>query len=125
MQVLDFIYEQQGMQRKIMEFLHELMLSHPTVVSKYRYKTAFYYQKNWICYLNKQKGDRVELNFIRALELSNENGLLDFRGRKMVAGIMLDDVASIPVEGIMEIMQEALVLDELVPYKFPGKSKKG
>lgn len=112
---LDYIYGLEGDQQEIMLHLHELLASYPEVSGKIRYKIPFYFRKSWICYLNPTK-DGVELAFTRANELSNEQGLLDFKDRKQVAGISFTKVSDIKEDAIHEIFQEALLLDEEVKY---------
>lgn len=99
-----------------MNFLDEFILDFPGVTSKLRYGIPFYYKKSWICYLNPIKNNGIELAFTRANELSNEQGLLDFKKRKQVAGIEIYDLKDFPVTTIQEIVNEALLLDETVPY---------
>jgi len=119
----NFIYQQEGEQRAILFYLHEL-LSEQNLISKIRYKVPFYYSKSWICYLNPVKPGGVELAFIRGNELSNAQGLLDHKDRKMVAGITITTLSDLPKTAILEIIQEAIVLDETVPYVPPGHRKK-
>ena len=72
--VLSFIYNLEGAQKLIAEHLHNLITSYPEVVYKIRYRIPFYYRKSWICYVNPIKNGGIELAFVRANELSNENG---------------------------------------------------
>ena len=111
---LAYIYEREGNQQGIMLYLHEWIISYPNVAGKIRYKIPVYYRKRWICYLNPIKNDQVELVFTRANELSNEQGLLNFRDRKLVAGVIFTTVEAIPTEVLHEIFQEALLLDDEV-----------
>lgn len=118
--VEEFILDKEGEQQAILQFLHDLMMSTPEVTSKIRYRVPFYYRKSWFCYLNPTKKPvGVEMVFIRGVELSNEQGLLAAKGRKQVAGITFTSVEDIPVESVLEIIQEALYLDETVPYQHP------
>ena len=121
--VEEYIYDLRGQQKAVMEYLHQLLETYPGITSKIRYKVPFYYRKSWICYLNPVKGDQVELSFTRGNELSNEQGILDFRGRKQVAGILFPSVESIKTDVIAEIIQEAIMLDEEVPYASKRKLK--
>lgn len=111
-----FIQEKQGQQKLILQYFHQLMISNPRVIAKLRYKIPFYYRKSWICYLNPVKKGGIELVLLRANELSNEQGLLESRGRKQVKGIIFYKLSEIPEQAIHEIIQEALLLDESVPY---------
>ncbi|MEK6477283.1 DUF1801 domain-containing protein [Catalinimonas sp. 4WD22] len=111
-----FIQEKQGQQKLILQHFHQLMISNPGVIAKLRYKIPFYYRKSWICYLNPVKNEGIELVFLRANELSNEQGLLESRGRKQVKGIVFYHISEIPEQAIHEIIQEALLLDKSVAY---------
>ena len=77
------------------------------------YGIPFYRRKSWVVYLNPIKKDGVEMAFTRGHRLSNEQGILDQKGRKLVAGIDLYAVSDLPMDAINEIVQEALVLDDL------------
>jgi hypothetical protein len=118
----EYIYNFEGEQREILLQLHNLLLSFPHVVAKYKYKIPFYYRKSWICYLLANKDGSVDLSFTRALELADDNKLLDFRGRKMVASICISSIQDLNQEVII-LIQEALLLDDTVPYtkKWFGK----
>lgn len=119
---LDYIFErEEGVQRDILLHLHELITSLPEVTGKIRYKIPFYDRRSWICYLNPIKEDRVELAFTRGNELSNEQGLLEARGRKQIRGVIFAFVEEIPDEVVLEVLQEALLLDEEVPYQSKRK----
>jgi len=120
--VPDFIEScENAAQRAVLEHLHELLLSVPGIRATLRYRIPFYDCHSWICYLNPDKTGGVELAFTRANELSNEQGLLDFRGRKQVAGVVFHLVRDIPDEVVVEIVSEALLLDEQVPYNVRRK----
>lgn len=114
-EVEDFIYQQDEEQRKIIIYLHET-LTRLDLTCKIRYKVPFYYAKSWICYINVSKTGSVELSFTRGNELSNEQGLLDHKGRKQVFSLELKTYRDIPKDALNEIIQEALLLDETIPY---------
>ncbi len=112
-----FILEKEGHQQAVLQFLNNLMMSNPEIVQKIRYKVPFYYRKSWICYLNpNKKTGAVEMVFLRGNELSNEQGLLEAKGRKQVLGVTFSEVKDIPVETLIEVIQEAIWLDDTVPY---------
>ncbi len=117
-----FIYEKEGQQQSLLRALHELLYGHYELTTKIRYKIPFYYRKSWICYLNPIKNEGIELAFLRGNELSNAQGILDSKGRKQVYGIDLHTASDIPMTLLREILQEAILLDETVPY--PSKRKK-
>lgn len=111
-----FILEKEGEQQQVLDYLHRLLSSFPEITSKIRYKIPFYYHKSWICYLNPTKDGGVELAFTRGNELSNEQGLLQAKGRKQVYGVTFYSVRDIDEDLVAEVFQEALILDEEIPY---------
>lgn len=111
-----FIEQFEGEQRAILLYFHNLLNTELELTDKIRYKIPFYYRKSWICYLNPGKNNTVELAFVRGNELSNEQGLLDDKGRKQVKSIVFSDVSDIPESLIKEIIHEAIILDETIPY---------
>ncbi|MBV6645289.1 MAG: DUF1801 domain-containing protein [Cyclobacteriaceae bacterium] len=120
--VLNYIQEAPPAERLIMRQVHQMMLANPGVTCEIRYRVPFYYRKSWICYFNPIKDGGVELAFTRANELGNASGILDFKGRKQVAGITLNTLLDI-TESVEEIIQEALLLDEEVAYASKRKGK--
>jgi hypothetical protein len=121
--VLDYIYRQDENRKQIMLYLHELLMSFPEVTSKLSYKIPFYYRKSWICYFNPAKPEGVELGFPRGYELSNEQGLLEAKDRKMVKSITFKTLNDIPQQEVKEIINEALILDEITPYSFRNREQ--
>lgn len=119
----EFIYNLEGEQRKIVKYLHNWFVKDLELSCKIRYKIPFYYRKSWICYLNPVKGGKIELAFIRGNELSNEQQLLDFKERVQIAGIEIQSVFEINRDGMREIIHEAILVDELTPYKSKRKKK--
>ena len=103
-------------QRSLILMLHEWILEYPRITSKIRYGIPFYYGKTWICYLNPIKEQGVELAFVRGNELSNVQGILDTKGRKQVAGLEMFNQEEVPFQTLNEVLTEALILDENVPY---------
>ncbi len=100
-----------------MLFLHQSLVSDFDLTPRISYKIPFYYRKSWICYLNPIKDEGIELAFPRGNELSNEQGLLEERDRKQVRGVIFYKLSEIPWPALREIIQEAIVLDETIPYK--------
>ncbi len=121
--LINHIESLDNQQKEITSFLHDWLTLDFNLEAKYRFKIPFYYQKTWICYLNPIKKDGIEFNFVRARELSAHDDILDFRGRKMVAGILLYDVSKIPLNRLALVLEEALLLDETTPYTFTKKKK--
>ena len=111
-----FIYQFDGSQKDIMLFFDQLLTGDFGLRGKISYKIPFYYSKSWICYLNPLKTGPVELAFTRGNELSNVQGLLQSKGRKQVRGIDLQDLSALTLEPLEEIIHEAILLDETIPY---------
>lgn len=124
MNVEIYIDELVGEQKLIASALHDLIMTFPEVTSKIRYRIPFYFRKSWICYINPIKKDGIEFCFLRANELSNETGILNFKGRKQVAGVEIYDHQKIPENQIVEVLNEAFLLDQEVKYVSPGNRKK-
>jgi len=119
--VEDYIYQLEGEQKKVMSFLHELLTIEYGLEAKIRYKIPFYFGNTWICYLNKRKDDKVDFAIVRGREISNGNGLLEDRGRRMVLSAEFANVKEIPLDLLREVLEEAIFLDETTPYTFKKK----
>ncbi len=113
MSVEDFILQHSGHQQDVLTYFHHLFVGELQLTAKIRYKIPFYDGKTWICYLNPTKHQKIELVFLRGQELSNAQGLLNDKGRKMVSGIEFASVAEIPAAAVNEIIHEAIYLDEI------------
>lgn len=109
--VEDYIYSQKSNQKELMLHLHLWLLQTGKLKPKISYGIPFYYGKRWVCYLNPLKNGGVELAFTRGNELKNESGILDNKGRKLVYGIDLDSLETIPHELLDKVLREALELD--------------
>jgi len=125
--VLNFIEQQaSARQSQLLAYLHDLLAAQLGLEAKIRYRIPFYYRHSWICYLNPVPNEGVELAFTRGNELSNAQGLLSSAGRKQVYGIVLHDPATVSEAALLEVLNEAILLDESVPYasrrKQAGKS---
>ena len=83
----EFIYLYEGTQREIMTYFHNLLTKKFDLESRMQYNLPFYYGKSWICYLFPTKKGDIELAFTRGNELSNEQGLLNRKGRKQVSSV--------------------------------------
>lgn len=120
--VADYIADFTGRQKDLMEHLHKMLTIEFDLEPKLRYGIPFYYKKSWICYLNPLKADRLELAFLRGSELSNKQGLLEAKNRKMVKGIELYDLGSVQVRLLKEIIHEAILVDETIPYNIKNRN---
>ena len=115
-EVEDYIYNFDDSQRDIMLYLHKFLAVELNLTDKIRFKIPFYYRKSWICYLSPMKNNSVEFAFLRGNELSNAQGILDSNGRKQVFSVELTALLKIPIKQLTEIIQEAILLDETIPY---------
>lgn len=115
--VESFIDSFEGDQHELLIYFHDLLNSFPAITYKIRYKIPFYDQNTWVCYLNPVKPNKIALCFLRGHELSNEQGILESKGRKQVLSVEFSAVNEIPKKEINEIIKEALFLDETIPYK--------
>ncbi|SNT19248.1 protein of unknown function (DU1801) [Ekhidna lutea] len=111
-----FILGLDGQQKAIVSYLHHMMLEYD-LIGKIRFKIPMYFQKSWVCYLNPIKNDGIELAFLNGYQLSNEQGILQAKNRKMVAGIDIFHVNEIPETAVREIINEALILDQIAKTK--------
>lgn len=120
----EFIYSYDGSQREIMLCIHKLLADELNLTDKLRFKIPFYYRNSWICYLNPGKNNSIEFAFVRGNELSNAQGLLNSKGRKQVWSIELTSISGLPMKKLKEIIHEAILLDETVPYASKRKKYK-
>jgi len=121
--VEDFISRYEGDQMQILNYLHILLTEEFNLVSKLQYNLPFYYRKSWICYLFPTKKRTIELSFTRGNELSNSHGILKTKGRKLVTSIGFKTLSDIPESDIKEIIHEAVILDETVPYSYISQTR--
>jgi len=117
----DYLLDLEGTPRALMEQLAGRILQFPEVVCKIRYRIPFFYRHSWVCYLNPVKGGGVELAFLYGHQLTDPFGLLEARGRKMVKGIRLYELAQLPGEPLEELIAEALILDDTLRQERSGK----
>ncbi len=111
--ISNYILGLEGQQKAIVTYMDERLSNYHDLQGKISYGIPMYRRKSWLCYLNPLKTGGVDFVFTRGQSLSNEQGLLDGTGRKQVAGMILDDISKIPEKAIDEIVQEAILVDEL------------
>ena len=121
-EVEGFILEQEPLTRRTLLGLHQLLMTYPGITAKIAYRIPFYYRRSRICYLNPLKGGGVELAFTRGNELMDESGMLESRGRAQVSGIRYNSPADIDTDGLNPLLQQAILLDETVPYESKRKN---
>jgi hypothetical protein len=93
-------------------FMHHFILTYPGIKAKISFGIPFYYGQKWICYLNITKQNQLEWAFTRAKEMNNTSGLLQFKSRKLVAGITMNDLDDLNENTLDELMQDALRVDQ-------------
>ncbi|MEM9339914.1 MAG: DUF1801 domain-containing protein [Bacteroidota bacterium] len=109
----DFILGLDGQQKAIVSYLHDQLSEKHGLEGRIRYNIPFYYHRKPICYLNPIKKEGVELVFSKGALLSNIQGLLEVKNRKYVAGISCYQLEEIPLIVIDEIVQEAILLENI------------
>jgi len=123
MNVRQFIYEQPQPQREMMTILRSWILdlgSHTQ--EKISYKIPYYSFYGTMCFLSPRV-DGVDLGFTKGYELSNEQKMLESKGRKLVRSVTLHSVAELEEneETIRHMLNEAAILNE---YRFKRGGKK-
>ncbi|MEM6642532.1 MAG: DUF1801 domain-containing protein [Bacteroidota bacterium] len=110
----EYILSLEGTQQEIISLFHMHLKESHGLTPKLHWSIPTYYGKKLICYLNPISKGGVELAFFRGSQLSNAHSLLQSKGRKLVSGIELYDLYSLPIQPIDEIIREAITLDGLV-----------
>jgi hypothetical protein len=123
MNVRQFIYEQPQPQREMMTILRSWILdlgSHTQ--EKISYKIPYYSFYGTMCFLSPH-ADGVDLGFTKGYELSNEQKMLESKGRKLVRSVTLHSVAELEEneDTIRHLLNEAAILNE---YRFKRGGKK-
>lgn len=114
---LDFTEKCTSNQLKIVHNIHSFLSTFDNISMKIRYHIPFYFIKSWVCYLNPIKHDGVEMAFTRANELPDDiRSSLDFKDRKQIGGVLIEDADEIPWEKIETILEAAIELDAHIPY---------
>lgn len=119
--VENLIYQFEGAQRALLLFFHNRFINDYLLTDRITFKNPCYYRNSWICYLKPLKNGNVELAFLRGNELSNSHGLLKGKGRKQLRSIEIADLNDLAMDILDETMNEAIHLDETVPYESKRK----
>ena len=123
MNVRQFIYEQPQPQREMMTILRSWILDlGPHTQEKISYKIPYYSFYGTMCFLSPH-ADGVDLGFTKGYELSNEQKMLESKGRKLVRSVTLHSVAELEEneDTIRHMLNEAAILNE---YRFKRGGKK-
>lgn len=123
MTVQRFIAELDEPQREIMTILRSWILDvgrHTT--EKINHNIPFFEYYGNLCYLNPVDGG-VDLNFVHGNILSNEQKLLEAKGRKQVKSVTFYSVAELEEheKEIRHLLNEGAILNE---YHHKRKNKK-
>ena len=106
--------------RETLCVLREIILnSSPFIEEKIAYTIPFFKHFGMLCYIAHGKRG-VEVGFWRGNELSNEQGALTNDERKIVRSLVYQKVEDIDQQILMEILQEAMMLNE---ERFKTKKK--
>jgi uncharacterized protein YdeI (YjbR/CyaY-like superfamily) len=114
MTVSHFISEKEEPAREIMTILRSWVMDLGThVQEKISNKIPYFYFYGQLCYLSPAV-DGVDFGFVKGYELSNDDGLLESKGRKHVRSITFHSVAEVEEneEKIRHVLNEAAILNE-------------
>jgi uncharacterized protein YdhG (YjbR/CyaY superfamily) len=113
----DFIESQDPAIRPLLWQLRESILkAHPQMKDRISFGIPMFSVKKEICYFGIIKAKKgIEIGFHRGFQLSNEQGILEQKKRKYIHGITFKDLDDFQAKVIVfnEILQEALILDEI------------
>ncbi len=112
MDVSTYILQQKPVYQAPLQSFRKIILeAAPSIQEHIKYGVPFYTYYGMLCYLNVS-GKQVKLGFWRGIELDAQNGLLTGNG-KQVRHICVSANETMPVGSVREIIQEALLLNEL------------
>lgn len=113
----DFIDHQLPHMQHLMQRLRILILNaHPKIREHLEINTPMFKVKQDVCYFGKVHPTKgLEVCFLRGFQLSNEQGLIESKGRKYIHGLTLVDANDLKQKetAFLEILNEALILDEI------------
>lgn len=112
-EVEEYILKLSQHKKEIALYFHSMFIEDYGLRPKISFRIPMYYGKKWVVYLNPDNRAGVELAFTRGHLLSNKQGLLESKGRKMVSSIEFLNLEEIPEKAIREIIEEAIELDNL------------
>jgi len=110
-------------QKEISNHLHQLLVNEYGLRPKIAYRIPFYYLNGRVCYLNPIKGGGIDFAFMRGIYLSNSDLILEQRDRKQICSVEIKKLTTPLLNGLHEIILEAILLDETQP-KEPKRKKK-
>lgn len=108
----------------ITKFLRSIILDcDPHIHEKLAYGVPYFFRKRRVCFIWPHsapygpKDTLVSLGFCYGCQLSNEHKILLKEGRTQVCIVKYTSLASINQKMVHEILQEALIVDDLPFYK--------
>jgi len=118
----DFFSNQTPEIRQVLQYIRQLLLvAHPKMREKFMYSnTLFFICLDYVCYFGKiHKTKGVEIGFVKGFMLSNEQGLLEDKGRKLIRGVTVRNLQEFRAieDAFLEIVQEAILINETQPEK--------
>jgi len=118
----DFFAHQTPEIQQLLQYVRQLILvAHPKMRERFMYSnTPFFICLDYVCYFGKiHKTKGVEIGFVKGFLLSNEQELLDAKGRKLISGITVRNLQEFKKieDGFLEVLQEAILLNETHPEK--------
>lgn len=109
--VENFILDLEDSQKFLMMELHEIILSHTGVTAHLKWNIPVYETSKYICYLNPMKNKPgIELCFTKGFELDDSSGLLEARNRKMVKGVIIQEISDRLLLDINRLITNAIKL---------------
>ncbi len=106
----DFILKRDVSQRKVLNYLRQLIKSiSPEIREEFKWKVPYYSYRGNLCYLNERKGT-VEIGFARGKELSKRS-ILSGDGKE-VRHIKYTAAHEPDEETVIEVIKEAMYLNE-------------
>lgn len=117
MTVRTFINEQPAPQRELMTILRSWIFDlGPHTQEKISYKKPYFSFYGTMCFLSAH-AEGVDLGFTKGYEISDEQKILESKGRKQVKTITFHSVAELEEneEAIRHILNQAAILNE---YRF-------
>jgi len=109
--VIDFIYKQQGEKHTLFLNLNNFIIDYPNITTAIKYGIPFYEINKAICYINGLKPRGVEVVFWAARLMKRGQPFIDFKDRKRMAGITFNSPEEINYEVLDLLINEAIELD--------------
>ncbi len=108
----EFISRIDPLQAEVITYLDQEFTAIDGLTRKIRYRVPFYDYNNWICYLNPIKSTGIELCFLEGNKMTKSFPILDRKDRKMVSGLTLDVNDDLPIDLIIDMINQAISLNK-------------